>query len=53
MLLLDATHSHPADSGIQPALHSSHHKARDEEMSAEQKETRKVYYILYLRAPQI
>jgi hypothetical protein len=34
----DATHSHPDDSGIHPALHSNHHKARDEGESAEQKE---------------
>ena len=37
-LLWDAAHSHPADSGIQPALHSQHHKASDAEKSAKQKE---------------
>ncbi|MBL1262065.1 hypothetical protein [Candidatus Methylomicrobium oryzae] len=37
-LLWDATHSHPADSGIQPALQSDHHEASDDRKSAEQKE---------------
>ncbi|MFI3187481.1 MAG: hypothetical protein QX198_16025, partial [Methylococcaceae bacterium] len=41
-LLWDATHSHPADSGIQPALQSDHHEASDEGESAEQKEDDKI-----------
>jgi len=38
-LTLDATQSQPADSGIQPAVHSQHHKASDDGKSAKQKET--------------
>jgi hypothetical protein len=38
-LLWDATHSHPADSGTQPALHPTPaHKTGQEEKSAKQKE---------------
>jgi hypothetical protein len=52
-LLWDATHSHPANSGIQPALHSNHHKASDEGKSAGQKEAGKVYYNQHLRSSNL